>query len=44
MSFADACLVALSEMLRDACVFTVDDAFGIYRRKRDRPLELLIPE
>ena len=43
MSFADACLVTLSESLRDPRVFTVDEDFRIYRRKRNRPLELLIP-
>jgi uncharacterized protein len=43
MSIADGCLVALSESLRDPRVFTVDEDFRIYRRKRNRPLELLIP-
>ena len=43
MSFADACLVTLSEELRDARVFTVDDDFTVYRRKRNRPLDLLTP-
>lgn len=43
MSFADACLVTLSEALRDSRVFTVDDDFTIYRRKRNRPLDLLVP-
>lgn len=43
MSFADACLVTLSETLRDARVFTIDHDFRIYRRKRNRPLALLMP-
>jgi predicted nucleic acid-binding protein len=43
MSFADACLVALSETFREVRVFTLDDDFTIYRRKRNRPLDLLIP-
>lgn len=43
MSFADACLVALSETLPDPRVFTLDDHFSIYRRKRNRSLELLVP-
>lgn len=43
MSFADACLVALSETVRDPLVFTLDGDFAIYRRKRNRPLDLLIP-
>jgi predicted nucleic acid-binding protein len=44
MSFADACLVALSETFREVRVFTLDDDFTIYRRKRNRPLDLLIPK
>lgn len=44
MSFADACLVTLSEALADPRVFTVDDDFIIYRRKRDRPINVLMPE
>jgi predicted nucleic acid-binding protein len=44
MSFADACLVTLSETFRDSRVFTVDDDFTIYRRKRNRPLDVLIPK
>ena len=43
MSFADACLVALAESVSDPRVFTVDEDFRIYRRKRNRPLELLSP-
>jgi predicted nucleic acid-binding protein len=43
MSFADACLVALSENLAQPRVFTVDEGFTIYRRKRNRPLDLLMP-
>jgi uncharacterized protein len=43
MSFTDACLVALSESLRDPRVFTVDADFRIYRQKRNRALSLLHP-
>ena len=43
MSFADACLVALAEHLRGSRVFTLDDDFLIYRRKRDQALDLLHP-
>lgn len=43
MSFADACLVALSETVTDPVVFTLDSDFTIYRRKRSRSLDLLIP-
>lgn len=43
MSFADACLTALSEASRHPRVFTIDEDFTIYRRKRNRPLDLIIP-
>lgn len=43
MSFADACLVTLSEILRDPRIFTVDNDFTIYRRKRNRRLDLIFP-
>lgn len=43
MSFADACLVALSETFRDAQIFTIDGDFTIYRRNRSRPFDLLAP-
>lgn len=43
MSFADACLVTISEGFRDPRVLTIDDDFIIYRRKRNRRLELIIP-
>jgi predicted nucleic acid-binding protein len=43
MSFADACLVTLAETLGDALVFTIDGDFTIYRRKRNRRLELIMP-
>jgi predicted nucleic acid-binding protein len=43
MSFADACLVTLAETLGDALVFTIDGDFTIYRRKRNRRLQLIMP-
>lgn len=43
MSFAETCPVTLSETLRESRIFTVDDDFTIYRRKRINPLDLLIP-
>lgn len=43
MSFADACLVTLSETFRAPRVFTLDNDFTIYRRKRNRRLDLIIP-
>ncbi|MGH7574936.1 MAG: type II toxin-antitoxin system VapC family toxin [Longimicrobiales bacterium] len=43
MSFADACLVTISETFRDPRVFTIDDDFTIYRQKRNRRLDLIMP-
>lgn len=43
MSFADACLVTLSEAFGEPRVFTIDDDFTVYRRKRNRRLELILP-
>jgi len=43
MSFADACLVALAETVREPVVLTLDSDFSIYRRKRNRQLRLLSP-
>lgn len=43
MSFADACLVALTEKQSAATIFTLDRDFLIYRGERDRPLVLTAP-
>ncbi len=43
MSFADACLVRMAEILPNARIFTTDGDFRIYRKHRDQPLDLLIP-
>jgi predicted nucleic acid-binding protein len=43
MSFADACLVRLSERLPSAVVVTLDSDFTIYRRNRTKRIPLLIP-
>jgi predicted nucleic acid-binding protein len=43
MSFADACLVAMSQTLRDAKICTLDRDFQIYRQHGDQPLNLLSP-
>jgi predicted nucleic acid-binding protein len=44
MSFGDACLVTLAETFPDPRVFTVDQDFTIYRRKRNRAIDLIIPK
>ena len=43
MSFADACLVRMSELYPDHRVFTVDSGFRVYRRFGRRVVPLLIP-
>ncbi len=43
MSFADACLVRMSELWPDAPIFTVDSDFQIYRRNKRQPLPLIHP-
>jgi predicted nucleic acid-binding protein len=43
MSFADACLVQLSELYPDAPILTLDSDFLIYRRNRNEHLPLILP-
>lgn len=43
MSFADACLVRMSELWPDAPVFTLDSDFRIYRRNKRQSLPLICP-
>lgn len=43
MSFADACMVRMSEMLRDSVVFTTDSDFLNYRRYGRQIIPLLSP-
>ena len=42
-SLADAELVRMAELYPNSMVFTLDSDFHIYRKKRDRPIPLLIP-
>ncbi|HOX01088.1 MAG TPA: PIN domain-containing protein [Candidatus Paceibacterota bacterium] len=44
MSLADATLVRLSELHRECIVLTLDADFRIYRRNRNQPIPLLMPE
>ncbi len=44
MSFADACLVRMSEMFRDCSVFTMDSDFLHYRRFDRQVIPLLKPD
>ena len=43
MSFADACLVRMSELHRDSRIFTLDLDFGAYRRNGRERIPLLAP-
>jgi predicted nucleic acid-binding protein len=43
-SFADACLVAMAEVIKNPTIFTLDDDFTIYRDLSGDPLPLIIPE
>lgn len=44
MSYADACLVRMSELIDNAVVFTVDSDFRIYRKHGKKAITLIIPE
>jgi uncharacterized protein len=43
MSLADACLVRMTELERDAVVLTLDGDFRIYRRHRRQTVPSIIP-
>jgi hypothetical protein len=43
MSFADACLVRMSELWPAAPVFTLDSDFRVYRRNKRQSLPLVCP-
>ena len=44
MSLADACLVRMAEMQRDAAEFTLDSDFRIYRKHRRQAIPLIHPD
>ena len=43
MSFADACLVRMSELDDQAVILTVDSDFRVYRRKRRQVIPAILP-
>jgi len=43
MSFADACMVRMSELHQDSMVFTTDSDFKTYRRNGRQTIPLLAP-
>ncbi|MFN6477936.1 type II toxin-antitoxin system VapC family toxin [Nostoc sp. DedQUE07] len=44
VSLADAELVRMAELYPNSFIFTLDSDFQIYRKNRDRPIPLLIPQ
>jgi predicted nucleic acid-binding protein len=44
MSFADACVVRMSELIGGSSVFTIDSDFHIYRKNRKEMIDLIIPD
>lgn len=44
MSFADACLVRMTELYKDSVVVTLDGDFRVYRRNRRQRIPVLMPE
>lgn len=43
MAFADACLVRMAELRPDACIWTIDADFRVYRKNRRQTLALVTP-
>lgn len=41
--FADACLIQMADELNTGEILTLDDDFTVYRWRKSRPFELLIP-
>ena len=44
ISFADACLVRMSELHQDCAVWTLDSDFRIYRRSGRQSIPLIMPD
>jgi predicted nucleic acid-binding protein len=43
MAFADACLVRMSEIQQDSCVWTLDRDYQFYRKSGRRSISLVAP-
>lgn len=43
MSLADACLVRMSELYKDAKILTLDNDFNIYKRNKNSSLSCITP-
>ena len=44
MSFADACLVRMTELIESSSVLTLDSDFYIYRKNRREMIDAIIPD
>lgn len=44
MDLADACLVRMSELVKDSLVFTLDTDFWVYRKYGKEQIPLVIPD
>ena len=44
MSFADACLVRMSEQILNSIVMTLDSDFKIYRKYRNQEIPVIMPK
>jgi uncharacterized protein len=44
MSFADACMVRLSELYPNSSVMTLDQDFNIYRKTRNQMIATIMPD
>lgn len=44
MSLTDACLVRMSELIKDNSILTLDNDFRIYRKNKKEAIELIIAE
>ncbi len=44
MSFADACLVRMSEQYSDSVILTLDSDFRIYRKNKRQNIDVIIPD
>ncbi|MBP0020976.1 MAG: PIN domain-containing protein [Cyanobacteria bacterium SBLK] len=44
MSFADACLVRMSELIKGSCILTLDSDFRVYRKNRNEAIDLIISD
>ncbi len=43
MSFADACLVRMSELIDNSVIFTLDSDFHVYRKNGKKRIDSIIP-